>query len=267
MKYGIVIRNLTDLRTEPGFRAERKSQLLLGEPIVVGDLKNGYLSATQNDGYCGWVDEKAIRLISKSEWRGYQNDLNYQVVSPTAKVHPLDNSFNSPIPQFLFYGTRLFVSRTREKMALFHAPDGNKFKISMKNIEVLSKLQGGKINGNHIVKEANKFLGVPYLWGGITPFGFDCSGLVQMAYKRYGFEFPRDSKDQRTVGVRIKRDEIKPGDLIFFPGHVVIAMGKNKIIHASLGEGGVQVNSLNPADPDFRKDLYDSYTEARRVLP
>jgi len=68
------------------------------------------------------------------------------------------------------------------------------------------------------------------------------------------------------TGKKISRQDIKTGDLLFFPGHVVIAIGKYRIIHASLGEGGVQINSLKPGDADFRKDLYDSFLEARRVL-
>ena len=90
--------------------------------------------------------------------------------------------------------------------------------------------------------------------------------MVQRVYARFGIILPRDSKDQRKAGHRITGDEILPGDLLFFSGHVAVAIDKYRIIHSSLAEGGVAINSLNPEDSDFRKDLFDTFLEARRVI-
>lgn len=187
-------------------------------------------------------------------------------MSQTAKLYPLSNSFESPTPRFLFYGTNLALLRTRKNIGLFLSPDGNKYKISLNNISPIASAKNQPNTGSKIVREAKRFLDTPFLWGGMTPFGFDCSGIVQMIYKRFGIILPRDSKDQSKVGEKVQFEKVKPGDLIYSPGHVVIAMAKNKIIHASLGEGGVAINSLKPGEPNFRKDLYDSLLIARRVI-
>ena len=118
-----------------------------------------------------------------------------------------------------------------------------------------------------ILKRARSFLGIPYLWGGITPFGFDCSGLVQMIYQvEAGIRLPRDSKDQKMSGFKIKSEDVQAGDLRFFKGHVAIAVDRFKIIHSTLAGGGVVINSLNQKDADFRPDLPGIYLEDRRII-
>ena len=105
--------------------------------------------------------------------------------------------------------------------------------------------------GDKIVATANKYIGVPYVWGGSSPSGFDCSGLVQYAFKAHGINLPRTSKQQWTVGTVISKSELKPGDLVFFANtytsgisHVGIYVGDNQFIHASSSKG-VMISSLS----------------------
>jgi cell wall-associated NlpC family hydrolase len=117
-----------------------------------------------------------------------------------------------------------------------------------------------------VIREARRFLGVPYLWGGISPAGFDCSGFVRAIFSRFGIRVPRDTRDQVKAGIKVDRVNVRPGDLLFFNRHVGIALRHNRMIHASLGGGGVGINSLRPGDDDYRKDLDDSFVTARRLL-
>ncbi|HSG98927.1 MAG TPA: C40 family peptidase, partial [candidate division Zixibacteria bacterium] len=117
-----------------------------------------------------------------------------------------------------------------------------------------------------IILSAVQFLGVPYLWGGRSPMGFDCSGLVQIIYGMHGINLPRDSAEQRLVGREVSRGQLAPGDLIYSPGHVVIYMEADRFIHASLGEGGVEINSYDPHDENYREDLDRDFAVARRVV-
>jgi len=266
MKYGVIIRNCCDLRAAPKFRSERKSQLLYNDTVAVGAGRNSYLRVTRSDGYNGWVDERALIPIPEKIYRQIRKARNRRVISKTSSITLSDKSARGTHPPFLFYGTGLHISRVSNGRGYFRTPDGRPASIPAVNIASLPGRKNTGPDGSLIVREARKFLGVPYLWGGITPFGFDCSGLVQMIYGRFGIVLPRDSLDQRKAVRKIDREEVRSGDLLFFKGHVAIAVDKRRIIHASLGEGGVAENSLDPDTVDFRRDLHETFISAGRVL-
>lgn len=119
----------------------------------------------------------------------------------------------------------------------------------------------------NLIGTAVEFLGVPYVWGGETPKGFDCSGFVQYVYAKHGVNLPRTADIQATVGQKIERKEdLMPGDLVFFASdyknisHVGIYVGDNKMIHASSGYHKIAFDDLT------REYRVDHYMGARRIL-
>jgi cell wall-associated NlpC family hydrolase len=98
-----------------------------------------------------------------------------------------------------------------------------------------------------MIQQALKYVGVPYRWGGSTPAGFDCSGFVQYVYTKRGVPLPRSVAAQYRVGASVRRDGLRPGDLVFFDHlrHNGIYIGDGKFIHASSGEGRVSVSRLD----------------------
>ncbi|MFI3237273.1 MAG: NlpC/P60 family protein [Lachnospiraceae bacterium] len=109
-----------------------------------------------------------------------------------------------------------------------------------------------------IIKTAKSYLGAQYRWAGKTPYGIDCSGLTSMSYMLHGFLIYRDAKIMDGFPVnQIAREEMKPADLLYFPGHIAIYMGDGYYIHSTGAEGvkGVTINSLKPQDSLYRKDL------------
>ena len=130
----------------------------------------------------------------------------------------------------------------------------------------LSKTSAATMDGNDIVSEAKQHIGVDYVFGGTTPNGFDCSGFVRYVYKQAGISLPRSSSDQYDVGKSVSKNDLEPGDLVFFSGtyksgisHAGIYVGSNKFISASSSQG-VKIDTLNSGYWGSK------YTGAKRVL-
>ncbi|NLE24367.1 MAG: hydrolase [Clostridiaceae bacterium] len=117
-----------------------------------------------------------------------------------------------------------------------------------------------------IINTAKSYQGVPYVWGGTTPDGFDCSGFIQYVFNKNGISLPRVTSDQYKVGTSVSKSNLIPGDLVFFetykPGasHVGIYIGNNQFIHASSGKNKVMISSLTSTY------YTEHYIGSRRVI-
>ncbi len=146
------------------------------------------------------------------------------------------------------------LAAAQQKVEYFEGSDKLDLKDTSNVISTFSNgvltLEGDSAAGNAIVEEAKKYLGVPYVWGGTTPSGFDCSGLVQYVCKSLGIDVSRVSQDQYNDGVAVSREELQPGDLVFFQQggdvhHVGIYVGDGMMIHAPYTGTVVQYQSID----------------------
>ena len=127
-------------------------------------------------------------------------------------------------------------------------------------------LKGQSGTAQQIITNAKKHLGVPYVWGGTSPKGFDCSGLVQYVFAQSGIQLPRTTTEQVKLGTYVSKANLKPGDLVFLQNtyrqgvsHVGIYIGDGQFIHSGTKKGVVIANLFN----DYWTPLY---LGARRVL-
>lgn len=229
--FGIGNLAIIPLRIEPNDRSEIVSQVLFGEHFeVIDKLKQWSKIKLQYDNYEGWIDTKQFQPISKDEFNSLSSQeivLNGDLIDYITA----DNNFMMPIP----LGANLTFLEDS--------------KVNISNYE----FEGAKVSGikpkSELIKTAFMYLNAPYLWGGKTPFGIDCSGFTQMVYKLNGYKLLRDAAQQASQGIPLSFiEESEPGDLAFFDNeegniiHVGIIMENNYIIHAS---GKVRIDRLD----------------------
>ena len=229
--FGICNLAIIPLRSEPSDRSEIVSQILFGEHFTVLEQDKQWSKIKLHfDDYEGWIDEKQFQIISENEFNQLSNesfilnaDLIEYITSPANLLLPI------PLGASLS-----FLSN----------PGINKSGFEFEGM----KISGVKPKSN-LINTAFMYLNAPYLWGGKTPFGIDCSGLTQMVYKLNGYKLLRDASEQATQGEALSFiEESEPGDLAFFDNeegkiiHVGIIMDDNYIIHAS---GKVRIDRLD----------------------
>ena len=204
------------LRHEPRPDAPLDSEALKGERVTVYDANaEGWSWGQLEDGYVGWLPSAALATPGSP---------------PTHKVAALHTfvfpgpSIRSPPVEILPFGAKLNIAEVRDRMAI--TPPGGY--VPAAHLKPIAD------NEPDFVAVAERFVGAPYLWGGKTMLGIDCSGLVQLALSACGIACLRDSDMQeRALGAPVDLSELTRGDLIFWPGHVAIARDRHSLVHAN----------------------------------
>lgn len=239
---------VADLRKRPDHGSERISQVLFGHGVSVVDQEGEFLNVRGDDGYSGWMGRDHVNQV------GLDVDPTRIVASNVAGFQVHDHEFLVSLP----HGALLRPAAERGRFL------GWDDSVALKLVEG-EVLPPEKAQSGDPLSVAMQFVSCPYLWGGLSPYGFDCSGLTQTVFRRCSVILPRDSKDQSQAGEAVPCDQSQAGDLIFFPGHVAIHLGEKRIIHATRMRGMVTVESLDPDAEDCRHDLIDKIAAVRRI--
>lgn len=237
MTYGICLLTMVPMRAEPSHRSELVNQMLFGEVFgVVGQTRNDeWLEVKlQHDKYVGWVDAQQVVRLDKSAWKQLTS------VAPRYTTQTLDLCSHLPAHE-----TTILVPGS----TLWLPDDQDFFSVAGVDYEWQGEGTQGEKSRETMVEFACQFINVPYLWGGRTPLGIDCSGFAQLVYRLAGYHIPRDASQQAKVGdVLGFIEESRPGDLAFFDNeegkitHVGIILPQNQIIHAS---GKVRIDGID----------------------
>lgn len=229
--FGICNLAIVPVRFEPSDRSEIVTQVLFGEHFEILEQQNQWSKIKiQFDDYEGWVDSKQYQIISEA---------NYNLLSSDVQILNADLIDYITSPNNLLLPIPLGASLTFL----------NNSEINTSNFEFEGTKTSGIKPKKSLINTAFMYQNAPYLWGGKTPFGIDCSGFTQMVYKLNGYKIKRDASQQALEGAPLSFiEESEAGDLAFFDNdegnitHVGIIMDNNYIIHAS---GKVRIDRLD----------------------
>ncbi len=235
MKYAINLNAVLPVRNAASEKSEMVTQLLFGETMeITGVEKNFFKIINRTDGYEGWVSSNIPVYISEEDYKALENQA-FKICVPVAEVFSLMDRSIYRLPA--------------GSLLPFFNPENNKFGIGNMVFQVhpsfVTYLPEGNPEG--IVPVALHFKNSPYLWGGKTVFGIDCSGFTQTVFSICGIALPRDAGEQVLNGISVSFENLISGDLLFFEKdgkicHVAIYCANGQVIHAS---GKVKINDVD----------------------
>ncbi|MCG8328436.1 MAG: C40 family peptidase [Chitinophagales bacterium] len=277
--YGIVNLSACNIRSKGKHSAELATQSTLGTVLKVYKEEEGWYLVQTPDGYLGWLDSDGFVSTSKEEvqiWKEsakivYLPDFGFSYSAPNLDSDRISDLLAGNILQFIQF---------EQGFAKVGYPDGRIAYIPREEVMLYDEwIQMGRPSAEEILSTAHTFIGRPYLWGGTSGKGVDCSGFTKTVFYLNGIMLPRDASQQVNVGQAVETDttltNLQAGDLLFFGRrateekkekitHVAIYMGAGKIIHSA---GQVKVESLLRGDSAFNEYRLQSFIRAKRMLP
>jgi hypothetical protein len=275
--FGVVSVSVANLRTAPEHRAEMASQAILGTPLRILKKEHGWYLVQTPDEYLGWTDDRIARM-TKDEYDAWAQKPKLIVTAEVTHVRTGKEKTSQPVSDVVA-GSLLALNGTSGASYNAGYPDGRSGFIAKEEaVPFETWLDQSHDTPERIVATAKRFFGVPYLWGGTSAKGMDCSGFSKTVYYLNGVLLPRDADQQAAVGDPVDVPEgkmdLKPGDLLFFGSrataekperitHVAISLGGRRFIHSS---SDVHFNSLDPADSDYSDFRAVNFIKARRII-
>ncbi len=259
--------SVANIRSQPGHSQELSTQALLGTPVKVLFKEGGWYKVQTPDGYLGYIENGVLEFNPKeynsSEKVIYASSFGFVYSRPT---------LNSPTVSDLSLGGLLGKISMAADYTGVVLPDGRKGYVPTRELMNLADFLKASEHTN-IAQLTSRFLGIPYLWGGTSFKGADCSGFTRTVFLNKGIYLPRDASQQAAAGIRIEPgaefENLLEGDLLFFgPSeskvtHVAVYLGGQRFIHSS---GMVRYGSFNRNSPEFDEFNLNRFLFAKRVL-
>ncbi|GAB5555636.1 MAG: C40 family peptidase [Saprospiraceae bacterium] len=276
--FGLVNLSACNIRSNPKHSAELATQSTLGTVLRVWEKAGEWYRIQTPDGYLGWLDpggfvpldEKGLRDYQASQRVVYLPDMGFALEAPNMGSRKVSD---------LLAGNILVEIGKSGNYTQVRFPDGRLAYLPSGTLAPLKEwLDSRQATVSNILEDAQAMLGRPYLWGGTSGKGMDCSGFTKTVFYLNGLLLPRDASQQVHVGKVIDTNDdisnLQAGDLLFFGlegneerkekiTHVAIYMGDSKIIHAT---GQVKIESLNPEDDNFAPERLQTFVRAKRFL-
>jgi len=229
-------------------RGDRVSQLLFGERFLMLDSADGFaFGRCEKDGYVGYILSGALTAAEET---------THWVVSPATHLYPKPD-IKAPPDVALFFGSKVKVGSETETFCRIHTG----------HFIPKTHLMPARARFGDPVGVADLFLGTPYLWGGTSRWGMDCSGLVQTALMACGIDCPRDTDQQEAaLGEEIARTApLQRGDLIFWKGHVGLMANEHMLLHANAHHMSVAYEPFDEAESRIAMKEFGDVTARKRL--
>ena len=278
--YGIVTISVANVRSSPGQAEELSTQVMMGMVVKLLKKRGGWYYVQSHDKYLGWLEDDAFHMTTTEGVDAWTAAHKVITTSHFALIRQRPDVRALPVSDAVA-GVMMQTKGTRAGWVEVAFPDGRSGFIEQSNVEDYTRWRASRrLTPQNVENVAKMFTGVPYLWGGTSPKGMDCSGFTKTVYRLNGFELGRDANQQAEMGEEVavgeEFDNLSKGDLVFFGRkasadrperitHVGIYLANNEFIHAP-GGASIRVNSFNPAAPHYREGLRNSFVRARRII-
>ncbi len=278
-QYAIVKLSANMMREKPAYEAELGSQALMGDIVEVLDKKDYWVKIKTDEPYVGWVNELGLRYVGEKELNKYKKAKKLICIKNYSHIYSKPSTKSRIISDFIL-GNRVWAVSKKGKLVKKRGfykikIGGKKFAyVKAKDVKRYKEKKAKNFYSN-LVKTAYRYMGVPYLWGGKSIKGVDCSGFISNIWYLNGVKLPRNASQQAQLGEEviiynkegeIFCDNLKAGDLLFFGkkgengekdkiNHVAMYLKNSKFIHASQL---VRINSLKKEDKNhyYRKPIF-----------
>lgn len=265
-----IIKDIAPLKVRPQWDCELADEVLFGMPIeILHHEKEDWYGIRTHYGYEGFLHSSQflVEELCDENWVKAKKRVVMKAYADVLSEAKVQGSFLQGVPR----GGRIALLDKQEgywQGVLL--PNGVEGWIRQESIAPLIEdysVEEEEALRNRLVETAELYMGAQYRWGGKTLRGLDCSGLCSMAYMLNGILIYRDANLVEGYPLKeIPKDEIKKGDLLFFPGHVAMYIEDGRYIHSAAGRNGVAYNSLNPDHDDFNQSLLDCFEQAGSIF-
>ncbi|MCX6237263.1 MAG: C40 family peptidase [Bacteroidia bacterium] len=271
--WGLISLSVANLRSKPAHSAELASQAIMGTPVRILKENDEWFLVQTPENYIAWTNKSSVNQMNRSEFNGWKNS-DRMMFTDTYGFISGDSKLTTVMSD-LVAGAIVVKKSESQNIAEVSLPDGRTgFVSNLKWLNLKQWKDTVSLISDNLIVTGKRFLGFPYLWGGTSTKGMDCSGFSKTIYFLNGVILERDASQQfkhgKEIDISSGLDNLQKGDLLFFGSseskritHVGMYIGDSELIHSS---GRVRINSLDPKRDNYSKHLRSTLLGARRII-